>query len=149
MAYVIEVDVESELSETISATSQPTTTELADFIADIEADVNAVLYSVGISTSGIDSSTTPIVFRVVKQWALWGICSRALAAMSGAVTVHLDKEAWYWDRYQAKREEVLGNPSILGADAPFSTATSSLGVRGLTDDSDESYDVEFTRDKEY
>jgi len=147
--YVIETDVEAELSCVIGAESQPTSTELNDFIADIEGEVNGYLYSVGVTTASIASDTTPIVFRVVKQWALWGICSRVLAAMGGSVNSQMDKEEWYWSRYQLKRDEILANPAVLGSDTPFTSAAGSLGVAGVADDDDDAHDRKFAMDDEY
>ena len=147
--YLIEADVEAELSVVIGDTSQPTSTELNGFITGIESDVKGVLNSVGVSVASIDSTTTPIIYNIVKQWSLWGVCSRTLAAMSGAVTTHLDKEEWYWDRFERRRAEIIANPLVLGGDTPFSTDDDDTHLGGINDDDDDSHDRIFAIDDNY
>ena len=85
MAYLIETDIEAELSLDIDANSTPNTTEVAGFIADIEADLNGVLYAVGVSLP-LNEISHPNAWKILAQTALWGVCSRVIAAYHKGAT---------------------------------------------------------------
>ena len=148
MAYITELHIEGELSYAIETTTQPTTAEVGDVISDVESEVNGRLYSVGVSVSGLDATTTPIAWRVVKQIVLWGVCSRVIAAAGGLIRAQTGKEKDYWDRYEAKLKAIEKDPRILGSDTPFLTSASDLEFSYITSGDDEYYGPVFrTRDE--
>ena len=149
MAYITEAHIEGELSYAIETTTQPTTAEVVDIIADVEAEVNGRLYSAGVSVSGLDSTTTPIAWRVVKQIALWGTCSRVIAAAGGLIRAQTAKEESYWDRYEANLKAIEKDPRILGSDTPFATGSGALEFSYITSDDDEYYGPVFRTRSEY
>lgn len=144
MAYLAESDIEAELSLDIDANSTPNTTEVAGFIADIEADLNGVLYAVGVSLP-LTEASHPNAWKILTQTALWGVCSRVIAAFGGVVIEQGPKEANYWERYREKLRQIEENPASL-YDAPFSTSSSRLSLGGLTSTDDDSYDPFFKMD---
>ena len=142
MAYVVETNVESELSVDITATTSPTSTELTEFITQIEAEFNGVLHSIRV-TVPIVKANSPIAFEIATQTALWGVCSRTLNAYGGVILDQSPKAQLYWDRYKAKLEEIKNNPDIL-YDASALTSDSSLMVDGIVDGDDEYHEPAFT-----
>jgi len=149
MAYIVEADIEGELSYSIAATTQPTSTEVETIISDIEAEVDGVLYAAGVNVAGISLAATPISFKVVRQWALWGACSRVLAAAGGLVFNQGGKEEMYWERFKEKAKTVLANPRILGSDVPFASSGAGLDIGGLKSTDDDYDDRVFDLDDEF
>jgi len=148
MAYVAETDVEGELSYDISTNTQPTTAEVAVFIADIEAKVNGVLDAVGVARD-LNAVTHAICYKIVKQIALWGVCSRVIAASGGLVLNQAGKEQAYWERFKPELAAIREDPSLLSTDAPFSTSATRLEVAGIVDEDDEAHDRIFAMDDEF
>jgi len=149
MAWLAETDIEGELSYSITDTTQPTTTEVAAFIADIEAEVSGYFYAARVSVPSLDATTTPVSYKIAKQTALWGVCSRVIAAAGGMIRNTADKEEAYWERYVTKLAQIKDNPAILGSDAPFLTTFPALNIDGLTEDSDEYHEPVFAMDDEF
>jgi len=149
MAYITEAHIEGELSYAIETTTQPTTAEVVDIIADIEAEVNGRLYSVGVSVSGLDATTTPIAWRGVKQINLWGAASRVIASAGGLIRAQTGKEKDYWDRYEAKLKAIEKDPRILGSDTPYLTSDAALELSYIKDTDDEAYGPVFRTRSEY
>jgi len=149
MAWLAETDIEAELSYAITTTTQPTTSEVSDMIGDIEAEVSGYLYAARISVAGLSSTTTPISYKIARQVALWGACSRVIAAAGGLIRSQAGKEEAYWERYVTKLAQIKENPAILGSDAPFLTSFPALNVDGLTEDSDDYHEPVFAMDDEF
>ena len=150
MAWVTEVLVESELSYAIETTTQPTQTELVAFIASIEATCKGILNSLKVDAASIDETDTPICFLIVQQWALWGVCSRVIAAAGGLVRSRTGKEKDYWDRFTDTWHSIEEDPNALGSDVPFLTGDSALvSPDGIVDGDDNYRDPAFTWGMEF
>jgi len=151
MAWVTEALVEGELSYNLTDSTQPTSAETAEFITSIEAVVKGVLHSLKIDPDAILLASTPNAYYAVQLWALFGVCSRVLAAAGGLIRAQTDKEKEYWSRFHSYWHDLKEDPSILGNDAPFYTGDlATLWPDGIVAaDTDDYHEPIFTMDKEF
>jgi len=150
MAFVTEEMVEAELSYLITTSTQPTTAEVLTFITQIEAAVKGILHSLKINPDSITLAGTPDAYNNVSMWALWGVCSRVIAAAGGLIRAQPQKEQNYWDRFQQFAENLKEDPNSLANDVPFYASDSNMvWPAGITDSHDDYYSPEFTMDEEW
>ncbi len=109
MVYIGVSDIQRELGLEFSETSKPTAAEVQEIIDQVEAELNGFVASLGYSVPVTDGQGA----KILAQAALWGACSRVIAAYAGATANANPRETTYWERYRDFIDRLLANPGIL------------------------------------
>lgn len=147
MAYLDRVDVETELGITFTDTTRPSSSGVEHVIEDIEAEVTGWLNILGVSTP-VSITTSPVTFKIVRQWVLWGVASRCQDIYAGNTLDQNPKAAMYWERYLACRDAYTGQPELL-VDAAFLTSETDIDISFISSGDDNYHEPTVELDDEY
>ena len=145
--YLDKVDVETELGVEFTDSTRPSSAQAEHVIEDIEAEVSGWLNIMGVSTP-VSISTSPISFKIIRQWVLWGAASRCQDIYTGNTLDQNPKAAMYWERYIQCLNQYMDKPELL-SDATLLTSEEDIDISFIDEDDDSYHEVTVELDDEY